>query len=113
MTEPVTRDNLPYLVTENDTVLGRLKTFKVLGGPRIAIFIPDPKGPDEGWKPGQYDTYMRELHNAQMPMLRATFKQHYGTTSFRLESDMPHEVPLKDAIELHAGMLARQEGAEA
>lgn len=113
MNELVTRDTLPYVVTENDTVLGRLKTFKVRNGPKIAIFIPEPKGPDEGWAPGQYDKYMRELHNAQMPMLRETFKKHYGTTSFRLESDMPHEVPLEDAIELHAGMLARQNGASA
>lgn len=113
MTAPVTPETLPYVVTDDGMVTGRLKTYKVRGGPKVGIFIPDPKGPEDGWKPGQLDRCLRDLTNQSMPALRAAIKTHYGTTSFRLESDVPHAVPLADAMAQHAAMLAREEGAQA
>lgn len=106
--EEITPENIPYVLNESGDVVGVLRRYRIRGGHTMDIFIPYPKGPDDGWTPGQREKYMNDLYNSAATGVRTVAKQQYGTTSFRLVSHEETTESFEVCAEQYRGMLARE-----
>ena len=105
----ITPESIPYVMNPDGSVAGIRFHYQVRGGNNVVIDVPKPKGPDDGWKPGQYEKYMADLDNKSRPMIRAAIKKQYGMTSFRLVSATDCSMPYERVASQFMVMVAQEE----
>ena len=98
-------ERLPYAINDDGRVIGVLREYGCTGWKRFKVFIPDPAGPDDGWKDDQREAFMRDLDKRAIKEIRRWSRQKYGPqAAVWFIRDQPSTEDIRVVADVHGAM---------